>query len=68
MFITILLVEKISYKIQNTNNIKYSNIISLIFIILSYITFGYLTYNPITSDLFFDPLEEKYGLNHYILQ
>lgn len=67
MFITILLVEIISYKIQNINNIKYSSIISLVFIILSYIIFGYLTYKPITTDLFFDPLEEKYGLNHYIL-
>ena len=28
---------------------------------------GYLTYNPIEIPLFFDPTEEKYGINHFIL-
>ena len=67
MFIAILISEIISYYIQKTDNIKYSNIISLIFIIISYVIFGYLTYNPIEIELFFDPLEEKYGINHFIL-
>jgi len=67
MFITIAISEIISYYILKTDNIRYSNIISLLFIILSYIIFGYLTYNPIEIPLFFDPMEEKYGINHFIL-
>lgn len=67
MFITIAISEIISYYILKTDNIRYSNIISLLFIIFSYIIFGYLTYNPIEIPLFFDPMEEKYGINHFIL-
>ena len=34
-------------------------------IILSYIVFGYLTYNPPKAELFFDTQKEKYGINIY---
>jgi len=67
MFITISIIEFIGNYILKADNIKYSNIISLIFIIILYIIFGYLTYYPIEISLFFDPLEEKYGINHFIL-
>ena len=43
------------------------NIISLILIIISYIIFAYLTYNPIKTELFFDTQEEKYGINSYFI-
>ena len=67
LFLTIIITQVISYNIQNKNNIKYFNIASIFLIIISYIVFGYLTYNPIENEIFFDPMSEKYGLNVYKL-
>ena len=67
MFITMLIAQIISYYILKADNIRYSNITSFLFIIISYIIFGYLTYKPIETKLFFDPIEEKYGINYFIL-
>lgn len=52
----------ISYFILNTEKIRYSNLIGLILIILSYILFMYLTYNPLKISLFLDPLTNTYGI------
>ena len=65
MFITFIIVEYIGYKIMNMKNNKYLNIVSIILIIISYIIFGYLTYNPIKNHLFLDTKDEKYGINDY---
>jgi len=65
LFITIAIIEYINYKIQLKEHIKYGNIIGITGIIISYIIFGILTYNPPRYDLFFDTEEEKYGINHY---
>lgn len=65
LFITIGIIEYINYKIQSKEHIKYGNIIGIVGIIMSYIIFGILTYNPPRYDLFFDTEEEKYGINHY---
>ena len=65
MFISILLSQVISYYILKVKDCDKLNIISLILIIISYIVFAYLTYYPIKTELFFDTLEEKYGLNNY---
>ena len=65
LFITILISEYINYKIQEKENIKYDNTIAIIGVIISYIIFSILTYNPPKYDLFFDTEEEKYGINHY---
>jgi len=66
MFVSILISQIISYYILRAKKMhKYFEYVSIIFIIFTYIVFGYLTYNPIKSKLFFDPMEEKYGINNY---
>ena len=65
LFITICLVEVIHYFITKYDMIKYQFVVSIILIVISYIIFGYLTYNPPKTDLFYDTVEEKYGINHY---
>ena len=65
MLIAIIISQVISYKILKGKDFDKLNIISLILIIISYIIFAYLTYNPIKTELFFDTQEEKYGLNNY---
>lgn len=67
LFLTIVISQVISFWIQKRNNIKPLNIASIFLIIISYIIFGYLTYNPIKNEIFFDPMDEKYGLNTYKL-
>ena len=62
LFITFIIIEIISYYIMNYCSIKYSNIIGLGVIILLYIIFGYLTYNPIEIDLFYDTIKKIYGI------
>ena len=65
MFLSIILSQVISYYILKYKDLNNINIISIILIIISYIIFAYLTYYPIKTELFFDPLEEKYGINNY---
>lgn len=65
LFITIYLTQILHSFITNIRNIKYQNILSTILIIICYIIFGYLTYNPPKTSLFFDTKEEKYGINIY---
>ena len=67
LFITIAIVECINYKILEMDSIPYNSMISFILIIISYIVFAYLTYNPPKTDLFFDTEKEKYGINDYII-
>ena len=65
MLVAIIISQVISYKILKARDFDILNILSLILIIISYIVFAYLTYNPIKSELFFDTQEEKYGINNY---
>ena len=65
LFITICLAEIIHYFITKHDSIEYQCIISIILIIISYIVFGYLTYNPPKTDFFYDTTEGKYGINQY---
>ena len=67
LFITIVIVECVNYKILEAKNIPYNSVISFVSIIISYIVFAYLTYNPPKIDLFFDTENEKYGINVYII-
>ena len=55
MFITIVIVEYISFIILKAKEI------------MTYIVFGYLTYFPIRNDIFYDDEQNKYGVNIYIL-
>lgn len=65
MLLSIIISQIISYYILKAKDFDKLSIISLILIIISYIIFAYLTYNPIKSELFFDTKEEKYGINNY---
>lgn len=65
MLIAIIISQIISYYILKAKDCKSANIVSLILIIVSYIAFAYLTYNPIKNEIFFDTKDEKYGINNY---
>lgn len=67
LFITIVIGQVISYRILTSNNLSKLNVVSIVGIILVYIVFGFLTYYPPICDLFYDPLNEKYGINTYNL-
>ena len=62
LFIIFIILEIISYYIMNYREIKYSNVIGICMIIFMYIIFGYLTYNPIEIDLFYDKSKNIYGI------
>ena len=62
LFITFIVSQVISYYIMNYREIKYSNIVGIGLIILMYIIFGYLTYNPIKNYLFYDTQKKIYGI------
>ena len=65
MAITIIITEMIQIWILKQKNRKWLNVISILFMILTYIAFAYLTFYPIHEHLFFDTEEEKYGLSDY---
>lgn len=62
LFIVFMIIEIISYYIMKYKNIKYSRIIGLVIIVIMYIIFGYLTYNPPKNDLFYDTSKNIYGI------
>ena len=62
MLITIVISQVISYKIMNKNDLKLETI-TIFLVIVVYIIFTILTYNPIESDLFIDPKTGIYGTN-----
>lgn len=65
MLIVIIITQVIAYYILNSNDNKLLNYLSIVLIIICYIIFGYLTYHPIKSEIFFDTQDEKYGINNY---
>ena len=66
LFITLLLSQILSYFIYNFKQLRCINFISFFLIILIYIIFTYLSYNPIYNYLFYDILNNKYGINKFI--
>jgi len=64
LFITTCIVQLIGYYVLKyyKNNIK---MIPIILISICYIIFGYLTYYPPKTELFYDQKNEKYGINNY---
>lgn len=68
MLVTFSITSFIGYNILNLEPIKNINIVAIILIIICYIIFGYLTYNPIKTHLFLDTKDEKYGINDYIIK
>lgn len=61
LLITYIIVYIISYYILKSDHFNY-NYVWIILIVLGYIVFGYLTYNPIKNQLFFDTHDEIYGI------
>ncbi|MBP3920244.1 MAG: hypothetical protein J6D28_01635 [Bacilli bacterium] len=61
MLITYIIVYIVGYYILKMNE-KNGNIIWITLIILGYFIFGFLTYNPIKTNLFYDPIREIYGI------
>ena len=62
LFIIFIIIQIISYYIMNYREIWYSNVIGIIIIMSMYIIFGYLTYNPIEIDIFYDTQKKIYGI------
>jgi len=67
LFITIYFTQIISFLITRKENKNILNFVGIIGIIIIYIFFGILTYNPPKTDLFFDKEDNKYGINTYTL-
>ena len=65
MMIAIIISQIISYNILKRNSNELLNKISFLLIIISYIIFAYLSYNPPKARIFFDTKDEKYGINDY---
>ncbi len=66
MLLTIIIVQIIHYKLITYKEL-HLDILALIFIIITYIVMGILTYYPPETDLFFDTKNEKYGVNKYLI-
>jgi len=67
LLLSIILSQVISYWLQKRSHIKPFNTASIVLIVICYTVFGYLTYNPIRNEIFFDPMSEVYGLHTYKL-
>ena len=67
LFLVYIFMNFISYYILSRNKIPYIENISIFLIIALYLVFGYLTYRPPHIFLFFDTVEEKYGINEYLV-
>ncbi len=65
MILVYILEQYISYHILKEKEFKILNIISVPIIIIIYLGFIYLTYNPPHTYVFFDIINEKYGINEY---
>lgn len=65
MLLAIIISQIFSYYILKFKKLNTINTISLFLIIITYIVFAYLNYNPIKCELFFDTEKEKYGINNY---
>lgn len=66
LFITICVSQIISYYITIKKELNY-NMVWICIIIISYISFGFLTYYPPKNFLFYDTIEDKYGINIYTI-
>ena len=66
LFISLYFVNIISYYILALRDL-HKELLGIVGIILIYIIFGILTYNPPFNYIFFDKMENKYGINIYEL-
>lgn len=61
LLITYIIIYIVSYYILKSDDFNF-NYVWGILILFGYIVFGYLTYNPIENQLFFDTKDEIYGI------
>ena len=61
LFISIFLGQLISSIFLKKEEYRHMDTISIVLIAITFIIFGYLTYNPIKNFLFWDPQHETYG-------
>lgn len=68
LYLIILIIsEYIFYLIMTKlKNKDIYNAISMILLAFTFFILIYLTFNPRRNDFFFDPVEEKYGINIYV--
>lgn len=62
MLITIIISQLISVIIIKKTDLHMENV-AIILVIIIYVIFGILTYNPPKTDVFLDPISLKYGIN-----
>lgn len=65
LLLVYIISQLISYNILKEKEIKILNMITIPIILLSYLGFIYLTYNPIHNYIFYDKQKEKYGIEEY---
>lgn len=65
LLLVYIISQWISYNILKEKNIKILNMLAIPIILISYLGFIYLTYNPIHNYIFYDTKEEKYGIDEY---
>lgn len=68
LLISIYISQITSYYILSSQNNKVLNYLSFGFTILFIILFAYFTYYPLHNDFFLDSLNEKYGINNYLIK
>lgn len=67
LIIDIVVCEYIRFVMMRNDMFTKYNKFAYILIIVTYIIFGYLTFKPIKCELFKDTLENKYGINTYVI-
>ena len=65
LLIVYIITQIVSYNILKEKELKVLNTLSVPIIIIIYLGFIYLTYNPPHKFIFYDILNEKYGINEY---
>ena len=63
LFITYAIMQIVSYYLLTKEKIPYPNKLTILLIIIIYIIFAILTYNPPHNDLFLDTSTSTYGIN-----
>lgn len=66
LLIVYIITQIVSYNILKEKELRILNIITIPVILLSYLGFIYLTYNPPHTYIFYDITEDKYSINDYI--
>ena len=66
LLIVYIITQIVSYNILKEKELKILNLITIPVILLSYLGFIYLTYNPPHTYIFYDINEDKYSINDYI--